>query len=1166
MLKTQIISGIDADFVAISETHLKGTEVIDIPGYVCITNNRALRNVRAKRNSGGVCLLIKSGVYRSYTCDVVDKNHDGVLAIKFTRNDDNYCFIIVAMYLPPEQTSWGRNASEFYAHILKIVYEHSQCDDILLAGDVNSKIGELTDFVPEVDSNITARKILDKTTNRHGKEFIEFLIEAKLCVCNGRITPSHNNYTFIHSRGKSIIDYIVVPLDSISKCLEFQVCTSREFINRFCNISDANTDLSKMIPDHSALIFKFATRSDYTCENLLSSQPSLNASSQSVDRQNDSHNDIYYKRFNVQHLPESFFNNESFSCKMVELISRIEQIQNEQAEIDHVYEKFCNLYHDEMNAWLRCRNVHPRARKRYKSRSKPYWSENLSYLWELLCQAENAYVNCHNQQRRLLRESFIASQRNFDRNYRKAKRKYMKEKMLEIENFSKYNPKEFWDSIKKLGPKRKQDIPMSVYDTQGNVVSEHNFVMNTWAKDYESLYNFTLQQGQFDDNFYEFCNENVPENADYLHQLDESFTVEEVKKVINNSKKNKSVGLDNLPYEVFKGNSSFNILALLFNKIYEYNLVPSLWHMSVVKPIPKNSLTDPFIPLQYRGISLLSTVYKLFTSILNNRIQSTAEEHNLFNDSQNGFRKKRSCEDHLFSLTSIIRNRKRDKLDTFVTFVDFEKAFDRVDRKLLFHKLQSLGFGGKILSILKSLYSNCNVCVNVNGFLSPSFTSKFGVKQGDSLSPTLFNLFINDLADTLNASSNGVKLNDDIQISSLLYADDLAIISDSEENMQHLLNILDLWCKKWRMLVNVGKTKTVHFRSAARPRSNFPFTLNNHSVECVDRYKYLGIVLDEHLLFNVTASVLANSGSRALASIYTKFDKLKGLGFQTYSKLYQTGVAPILDYCSGVWGFQKFGYLDAVQNKAIRFYLGVHRFAPNLAINGDTGWTSTTVRRRVEMIRFWNRVVDMDAVRLTKRVFLWDYQNRRSKGSWSSDIFKLFSQIGKLDCFANLCKIDINEARNLLVEQEKSEWLTNIQSVSKLSNYRKFKLEYGAESYIYKIHNRAHRSIFAQLRCGILPLKIETGRYSQIPLEYRVCIFCNINAVEDEIHFLFDCPLYSAIREKFWSNFTDFYPDFVGRTNEEKMSLLMSENLVKKAGEYVYECYSRRNKYLYENV
>jgi len=325
----------------------------------------------------------------------------------------------------------------------------------------------------------------------------------------------------------------------------------------------------------------------------------------------------------------------------------------------------------------------------------------------------------------------------------------------------------------------------------------------------------------------------------------------------------------------------------------------------------------------------------------------------------------------------------------------------------------------------------------------------------------------------------------------------------------------------------------------------------------------LGIILDEHLLFNVTASVLADSGNRALASILTKFSKLKGLGFITYSKLYHTGVVPILDYCSGVWGFQKFGYLDAVQNKAIRFFLGIHRFAPNLAINGDVGWESATTRRRIEMIRFWNRLIDMDTDRLTKKVFYWDYQNKKSKGSWNSDIHKLFSQIGKLENYENQTKVDVSEAKCILVDQEKSEWLSSLQSVSKLTTYMKFKKEYCAESYVYKIHNRAHRSVFAQFRCGILPLKLETGRYTQIPREFRLCIFCDENVVEDEMHFIFDCALYSNIRQLFWTKFQNISPMFINNSNEEKLCQFMSAEFVKVASEYIYQCYCLRKEHLY---
>ena len=96
--------------------------------------------------------------------------------------------------------------------------------------------------------------------------------------------------------------------------------------------------------------------------------------------------------------------------------------------------------------------------------------------------------------------------------------------------------------------------------------------------------------------------------------------------------------------------------------------------------------------------------------------------------------------------------------------------------------------------------------------------------------------------------------------------------------------------------------------------------------------------MDEFLDFNTTASALAESGGRALGAIYSKFKYIKERGFKTYTKMYNLGITPILDYCSGVWVFSKFSKIDTVQNRAIRLFLGVHRFASNDAINGDMGW------------------------------------------------------------------------------------------------------------------------------------------------------------------------------------------------------------------------------------
>ena len=158
-----------------------------------------------------------------------------------------------------------------------------------------------------------------------------------------------------------------------------------------------------------------------------------------------------------------------------------------------------------------------------------------------------------------------------------------------------------------------------------------------------------------------------------------------------------------------------------------------------------------------------------------------------------------------------------------MAFVEFEKAFHRVDRKLLLYKLRRDGFGDKMCDVIETLYTNCKASVNVNGYLTDLFQSEYGVLQGDTLSPTLFGLYINDLAIQLNQCNNGV-MTGDRKVNCLLYADDLALIADSEENLQKLLEVLHNWCKQWRMRININKTKIVHFRVKSQDRTMFEFT------------------------------------------------------------------------------------------------------------------------------------------------------------------------------------------------------------------------------------------------------------------------------------------------------------------------------------------------------
>ena len=231
---------------------------------------------------------------------------------------------------------------------------------------------------------------------------------------------------------------------------------------------------------------------------------------------------------------------------------------------------------------------------------------------------------------------------------------------------------------------------------------------------------------------------------------------------------------------------------------------------------------DPRNPLNYRPITIISIPCKIYANILNRRLLLWLEGNRLIADEQNSFQKNRSCQDHVYALYSLIHNRKLHKKETYTCFVDCRKAFDTVNRDCLWFKLMSLGIHGKILQAIQSLYVNVSCAVKVNEHFTDFFPVKQGLKQGCGLSPALFSIYINDLAAEINALHCGIKF-DNNEVSILLYADDVVLISESEDDLQNMLNTLNNWCNKWRLAVNESKTKIVHFRNKNQLRSNFIF-------------------------------------------------------------------------------------------------------------------------------------------------------------------------------------------------------------------------------------------------------------------------------------------------------------------------------------------------------
>ena len=1071
------------------------------------------------------------------------------MGIKCTHKVSNFTAVLFACYLPPQNSPWGRDSSSFFAHLISEIYLNSYADFIICGGDINARIGNLKYCDENIDIDIPIRNPIDLERKGHFQDFIDFLKDSLFTVINGSITPEYDNFTNV-KRGRSVVDYMFCPHDCIENVLNCKVDLANDLVNE-CSVNNLLGTRSKA-PDHSMITSRVVWGHDSSATNM----PSTYNPSDTPDK----------KCYSFKNLTPESLSSETWTLALHNIIDRLSARNIMQSEIDTLYDSFCKSLFTELDESLGFRFVSKKSKKRFKNH-KPYWNDNLLALWKNMVHAEKEFTRYRGQNRcfrnQLLRKH-VSSQNIFDKELRAASRRYNKEKVNQIEEICVSNHNDFWSQIKSLGPRKQNSIPMTVRTHHG-ITSDKNAVLNKWKTDFSDLLNRKNDNNFYDDDFYDECMLNkrrleenpILANNDYL--LNANIRLAEVKKIVSKLKLRKACGIDFIPNEVLKCKSVLTFLHVFFQSCFDSGCVPSIWQKSIIKPIPKSSDKDPYLPLNYRGISLISCVSKAYSALLNDRIVEFCNKNKIFPDEQNGFRAKRSCEDHIFSLSTIIKNRINDNKNTFCAFVDLEKAFDWVNRNLLLYRLLGHNIQGKMYSALNSILSNTRSCVQLeDDFTTNWFGNICGVRQGDPLSPTLFSLYINDLVKMLKESGPVLDI-DGLLINILLYADDMVLMADSENDLQKLLDILYNWCSKWRLSLNRDKTQIVHFRPSRRSMSNFVFLYGRDTLRTVPNYKYLGIILDEFLKFDSCVKTISISGGRALGGIISKFKSFKNVGYNTFSKLYSAGVAPVLEYAAGVWGYVKGDEVQYIQNRAMRYYLGVHRFCPIAGMQGDMGWVTPRLNRYIPIVRLWNRLLLMNDDRLTKKIFLWDYS--QSNG-WCKEISKIFNEMDMGDKFSEKQFCDLRAVKSKTIDLMARQWKFELQQKPKLRTYRLFKNEFKTSNSVF-VCNRAKRSLLSKFRTGILPLRIETGRWYQgTNLEERVCEICGNGEVEDESHFLLKCNEYEDLRTVLFNNCSAINPDFVNLNDTEKFIYIVNCQ-ERELSNYLFCAWNKRRSFLY---
>ena len=421
------------------------------------------------------------------------------------------------------------------------------------------------------------------------------------------------------------------------------------------------------------------------------------------------------------------------------------------------------------------------------------------------------------------------------------------------------------------------------------------------------------------------------------------FSEEEVDEVVKSLKVNKAAGPDDIDPEHlrFGGWHLVSLLTLLFNAMMLACHIPSVFRQGLVIPIPKGHNKDLSNPSNYRGITILSNMSKLPEKLVIWRISELNPSPTL-NPLQGGFRSGHSCSHTALILQEAIASARESGSKAFVAFLDVKKAFDTVWHASLLVKLHQKGVTGHLWHVISTWYSSSSSCVLWDGTCSSSFVLNQGVRQGGTLSPFLYVLFVDELLDTLAASGLGVSVAG-LYCGAPMYADDLALVSSRPADLQAMLDIVHVYSRKWRYQLNETKSVVMVFGEASatrrRERMSRKWLLGGTAIKEVDETHHLGI------LRSVSPSTVDRTNERASAvrsalnAVGSRFGCLHPL---TSLKLYQALCLPIMLYGAEIWSLTKSELLilERVHRRILRTIQGLPLRCPSILLTKLLGISS----------------------------------------------------------------------------------------------------------------------------------------------------------------------------------------------------------------------------------
>lgn len=592
-------------------------------------------------------------------------------------------------------------------------------------------------------------------------------------------------------------------------------------------------------------------------------------------------------------------------------------------------------------------------------------------------------------------------------------------------------------------------------------------------------------------------------------------TPAEVKKILKSLNIAKAVGPDGISNRILRecADSLCVPLARLFNLSLQTGTFPSSWKLANVVPVFKKN--DRKQVENYRPVSLLSTLSKVFERVVHTRLYDFCTANNLLTDKNSGFKKQDSTVNQLVDITTKINDALDQKEDACLVFLDISKAFDRVWHKGLLFKLRQFGINGMLLQWFSSYLSNRKQQVQVDGETSAALSISAGVPQGSILGPLLFLIYINDLVVRLECDPH-------------LFADDTFLLDFfknplvSAARINRDLQRIKEWGLIWKVFFNPVKTMYMIASKKFTP-INYPDPVfNGTTIMRVDSHKHLGLHFTQNFTWGYHIECTLVKASKTLRLVNQAKNLLPR---RALCSLYTNMVLPIVEYCDVIYDnctIRDSLQLEKFQRRAALICTGAYRHTSTDSLLADLGWQPLRIRREIHKLslfyKIYNSLTPFYLRRLVPRQPVNDYRLRSTSNSLLPIPFSRLSS-----------------TRNGFVHSTVKLWNSLPLDVRSVNSLNTFKLKVKSHLYrqlnpkfiprLYSYTPLSKASVYhCRLRLGLSALNFHRFTYNFI--DFKSCPKCDFTR-EDITHFIFHCAAYAVPRAALFRDLSTLLPDNV---------------------------------------